>query len=90
MKGEFEAVRHAWQGESLVQKLERYVDRETRGVLWEHHMEFAEELRELYVSNFSHSFNSISNTMQLRIEHGRDHGYTPCTSWQASHRARGL
>lgn len=30
MKGDFEAMRHTWGDESLMQKLERYVDRETR------------------------------------------------------------
>jgi len=46
MKGDFEAMRHEWGGESLVQKLERYIDRETRLIQWSHHQEFAEELRE--------------------------------------------
>lgn len=46
MKGDFEAMRHTSGGESLVQELERYVDRETRGVQWEHHLGFAEDLRE--------------------------------------------
>jgi hypothetical protein len=45
MKGDF-AARHIWGGESLVQKLERYIDRETRIVQWEHHTRFAENLRE--------------------------------------------
>jgi len=46
MKGDFEAMRHDMDGESLVQKLERYIDRETSFVQWKHHQEFAEELRE--------------------------------------------
>jgi hypothetical protein len=45
MKDDFVAMRHTWGGESLVQKLERYIDRETRIVQWEHHKTFAEELR---------------------------------------------
>jgi hypothetical protein len=46
MKGDFQAIRDEWGGESLVQKLERYIDRETRFVQWEHHQGFAEDLRE--------------------------------------------
>lgn len=40
-----------WGGESLVQKLERYIDRETRGFQWEQHRGFAEGLRETYCDN---------------------------------------
>jgi hypothetical protein len=50
MKGDFAAMRHTWGGESLIQKLERYIDRETRIVQWEHHTKFAENLREQYAS----------------------------------------
>ncbi|KAH7085270.1 RNA dependent RNA polymerase-domain-containing protein [Paraphoma chrysanthemicola] len=46
MKGDFEAMRHTWGSESLVQKLERYIDRETRLLQWEHHRQFAEDLRD--------------------------------------------
>jgi hypothetical protein len=46
MKGEFAAMQHARPGDSLVEKLERYIDRETRFVQWDHHTTFAENLRE--------------------------------------------
>ncbi|KAJ4365647.1 hypothetical protein N0V83_008267 [Neocucurbitaria cava] len=51
MKHDFEMFRRTWGGESLVQKLSRYVDRETSGILWDHHQDFAEELREYYEDN---------------------------------------
>ncbi len=34
-----------------MQKLEKYIDRETKGFQWRHHRDFAEELRELYEDN---------------------------------------
>jgi hypothetical protein len=47
MKGDFERMHDALNdGESLVQKLEIYIDRETRGIQWEHHLDFAADLRE--------------------------------------------
>jgi hypothetical protein len=46
MKGDFEAQRIASGGESLIQKLERYIDRETVGLQWDQHTRFAEDLRE--------------------------------------------
>lgn len=47
MKDDFEAMHDRLNdGTSLIQKLERYIDRETRGYQWEHHRVFAEELRE--------------------------------------------
>jgi hypothetical protein len=46
MKVDFVAMRHYWGGESLVQKLEPYIARETSFIQWEHHTTFAEELRE--------------------------------------------
>jgi hypothetical protein len=47
MKGNFDAMRHNLSdSKSLMQKLEHYVDRETRGILWEHHTDFAADLRE--------------------------------------------
>jgi hypothetical protein len=47
MKGNFDAMRHNLSdGKSLMQKLEHYVDRETRGILWEHHTDFAADMRE--------------------------------------------
>lgn len=47
MKGDFEAMHNALNdGKSLVQKLEFYVNRETQGIQWEHHLDFAADLRE--------------------------------------------
>jgi hypothetical protein len=46
MKGDFEAQRIASGGESLIQKLERYINRETVGLQWDQHTRFAEDLRE--------------------------------------------
>ncbi|CAO2656156.1 Nn.00g049590.m01.CDS01 [Neocucurbitaria sp. VM-36] len=51
MKNDFEMFRHTWGGESLVQKLARYIDRETQGILWNHYHDFAEEVREYYENN---------------------------------------
>jgi hypothetical protein len=51
MKQDFESHRRQWGDESLMQRLERYVDRETRGIQWQHHLEFAELLRTTYESN---------------------------------------
>jgi hypothetical protein len=45
MKNKFEAQR-TWGSESLIQPLERYIDRETVSVQWAHHRRFAEALRE--------------------------------------------
>jgi hypothetical protein len=45
MKNKFEAQR-TWGSESLIQPLERYIDRETVSVQWAHHRRFAEDLRE--------------------------------------------
>ncbi|KAL5116812.1 hypothetical protein ACEQ8H_005293 [Pleosporales sp. CAS-2024a] len=68
MKGEFAAMQQSHGGgggESLVQKLERYIDRETRGVQWGHHTDFAEELRDYYESNMV----EIMDT--LRVHRGK-------------------
>lgn len=47
MQGDFEAMHNRLNDrKSLVQKLESYVDRETRGIQFEHHMDFAADLRE--------------------------------------------
>jgi len=51
MRNNFRAFQDEWGGESLLQKLERYVDRETRLIQWEHYSGFAEELREYYGDN---------------------------------------
>ncbi|KAF2130133.1 RdRP-domain-containing protein [Dothidotthia symphoricarpi CBS 119687] len=51
MKGEFEAKQSFNGGESLVEKVDRYIDRETRGFQWDHHRTFAEDLREYYEEN---------------------------------------
>jgi hypothetical protein len=49
MRDNFQAVQNTWGGESLLQKLEYYVDRKAVGVQWVHHHEFAANLREEWV-----------------------------------------
>ncbi|KAI4955654.1 hypothetical protein J4E91_001515 [Alternaria rosae] len=51
MKNAYRTSHHRRGDETLVQKLKRYVIRETRGVQWEHHWDFAEQLREAYEEN---------------------------------------
>jgi len=51
MKNAYRTSHHRRGDETLVQKLKRYVMRETRGVQWEHHWDFAEQLREAYEEN---------------------------------------
>jgi hypothetical protein len=46
MKNDFREAQDKLSGKSLLKKLEEYVDRETRGIQWRHHVTFAEELRE--------------------------------------------
>lgn len=52
MEGEFEAMRRELGGESLLERLEVYIDRETSIIQWEHHTRFAEGLRQRYVLKF--------------------------------------
>ncbi|KAH8727103.1 rna-dependent rna polymerase-like protein [Phaeosphaeriaceae sp. PMI808] len=65
MKDNFEATHENRDGESLLRKLERYVNRETRGYQWEHHHEFARELREYY------EMNMIDIMDTLRVHRGK-------------------
>ncbi|KAL1654362.1 hypothetical protein SLS61_002962 [Didymella pomorum] len=51
MRDSFQIVLSAWHGETLLQKLERYIDREAIGLQWDHHKNFATELREEYEDN---------------------------------------
>jgi len=46
MRDNFQTVQSAWHGETMLQKLERYIDREAIGIQWDHHRDFATELRE--------------------------------------------
>ena len=46
IKNSFQATRDALDQRSLMEQLEMYIDRETRVWQWQHHHEFAEELRE--------------------------------------------
>jgi hypothetical protein len=46
MKSDFAAMQRAEGGKSVLKKLEQYVDRETSFMQWEHHTQFAEDLRE--------------------------------------------
>lgn len=51
MEHRFRDARDAMGSESLMEKLETYIDRETRGIEWTHHRVFAEELRDYYETN---------------------------------------
>ena len=46
MKDDFRETQNRSGGKPLLTKLEEYVNRETKGIQWEHHITFAEELRE--------------------------------------------
>lgn len=50
MRDHFHIVQSALHGETLLQKLERYINREAVGIQWGHHDDFAVELREEQVS----------------------------------------
>ncbi|KAH7393915.1 RNA dependent RNA polymerase-domain-containing protein [Phaeosphaeria sp. MPI-PUGE-AT-0046c] len=49
MKDEFATQQQAYSGESLLQTLVRYIDRKCQAIQWDHHISFAEDLRESYV-----------------------------------------
>ncbi|CAI6338971.1 unnamed protein product [Periconia digitata] len=51
MHNDFESAQSEFGRETLIQKLNRYVDRETSVFQWEQHRGFAEELREAYCDN---------------------------------------
>ncbi|KAF3004792.1 hypothetical protein E8E13_002785 [Curvularia kusanoi] len=53
MRDNFETAqtKFAWGGETLLQKLDHYIDRKAVGVQWTHHLEFAKNLREEYEDN---------------------------------------
>ncbi|KAJ4345158.1 hypothetical protein N0V95_005883 [Ascochyta clinopodiicola] len=51
MRDNFQAAQNTQQHETLLQKLERYVDREALAIQWTHHRIFAEQLREEYEDN---------------------------------------
>ncbi|CAN9119100.1 unnamed protein product [Alternaria alternata] len=61
LKDNFE-TRRPRIGESLVQKLERYIVREIQGVQWEHYWDFAEELREAYEENLLEIMDTLRPT----------------------------
>jgi hypothetical protein len=46
MRDNFRNVQSTWHGETILQKLARYIDREAIGIQWDHHQGFATELRE--------------------------------------------
>jgi hypothetical protein len=50
MRDHYHTAQSTFQGETLLQKLERYVDREAVGLQWTHHRIFAEQLREEFVT----------------------------------------
>jgi hypothetical protein len=62
MKNDYEMFRRPWVGESLVQKLERYVVREIQGVQWEHWCDFAGQLREEYEENLLEIMDTLRPT----------------------------
>lgn len=62
MKNDFEKFRNSWGGQSLMSKLKTYVECETRGVLWEHHRELAENLREYYEDNMLEIMDTLRPT----------------------------
>lgn len=48
MKRDFEAKRPITATGSIVRQVENYIDRETKGFLWEHHRQFAEDTRQYF------------------------------------------
>jgi len=59
MKKGFQTIQHEWGEASLIMKLDKYIDRETKLVQWEHHRGFAEELREYYEENMLEIMDSL-------------------------------
>jgi len=62
MKKDYERFRRTWGGQSLMEKLKVYIDRETRGVFWRHHREMAEELRQYYEDNMLEIMDTLRPT----------------------------
>ncbi|ENI03580.1 hypothetical protein COCC4DRAFT_51488 [Bipolaris maydis ATCC 48331] len=62
MKSDYEIFRQRWGKESLVDKLKRYIIRETQGLQWEHHWDFAEQLRETYEENMLEIMDTLRPT----------------------------
>ncbi|KAF2849275.1 rna-dependent rna polymeras-like protein [Plenodomus tracheiphilus IPT5] len=62
MKSDFESFRHTWRGQSLMSKLRTYIERETHGVFWEHHRNFAKNLREYYEDNMLEIMDTLRPT----------------------------
>ncbi|EMD68523.1 hypothetical protein COCSADRAFT_178332 [Bipolaris sorokiniana ND90Pr] len=62
MKSDYEIFRQRWGKESLVNKLKRYIIRETQGLQWEHHWDFAEQLRETYEDNMLEIMDTLRPT----------------------------
>jgi hypothetical protein len=62
MKNDYKASPHRQDDESLVEKLRRYVNRETRVVQWRHHWDFAEQLREVYEENMLEIMDTLRPT----------------------------
>jgi hypothetical protein len=59
MRNDFKTVQNKWGEESLIMKLAKYVDRETKLLQWDHHRGFAEELREHYEENMLEIMDSL-------------------------------
>ena len=62
MKDDHAMYQRKWGGESLVQKLKRYIIRQTIGVQWKHHWDFAEQLRETYEDNMFEIMDTLRPT----------------------------
>ena len=62
MNSDFQAFRRSWEGESLVHILRQYILRETKGLQWEHHWDFAEQLREAYEENMFEIMDTLRPT----------------------------
>ncbi|KAF2466775.1 rna-dependent rna polymeras-like protein [Lindgomyces ingoldianus] len=60
MKKVSSASSYALGNESLMERLERYIDRETIGLQWKHHLQFAEEIREFYSKNIFEIMTSLA------------------------------
>lgn len=62
MKNDFESFRQTWDNESLIEKVRRYIVRESRHVQWDHYWDFAEELREQYEDNMLEIMDTLRPT----------------------------
>jgi hypothetical protein len=66
MRVNFQTTQNTVQCETLLHKLELYVNRETMGVQWNHHRTFAKQLRKEYVARLPES--QVSSLKFTRYE----------------------